>query len=138
MTENLDKLYVRALAAAEGGDSQDRTAHGVVVEYGAREMMKGKSPKAAATVTAKKLGGTENLFLGPGVSHVDAKKLEHLLWRRLAEFAIQGISSMKTGKEHYALDSTIGHFKQKPAVRGELKKRVIEILDKNPFTNDDA
>ncbi len=134
---NLDTLYVKALAAAEENDPGDRTAHGVVVEYGVREMMKGKSPKAAANATTKKLHGTENLFLGPGVSHIDAKKLEKLLWTRLAEFAIKGIASMKPGFEHYSIEGTLQHFGQKPASRAELKKTIIGILGKNPFTHDD-
>lgn len=118
--------------------ANDRSTHPTVVEYAIQTMFKGKSPSAAAKDTVKKHHGTENMFFGPGKSEIDARKLEDAIWDRLVDYTIAAIHRVKEGKEHFALDGTIDHFKQAKGVRKELKKRVIKKLGKDPFTNDDV
>lgn len=116
----------------------DRSAHSNIVEYAIQTMIKrGKSPNSAAKDTVKKHHGTENVFFGPGVTSIDVALLENAIWDRLADFTINGMSQIKEGKEHFALDGTIHHFNQKPTIRKELKRHVIERLGRDPFTNDD-
>ena len=116
----------------------DRSTHETVVEYAARTMMKGKSPAVAAKDTAKKFSGYENMFFGPGVSYIDPQKLEEALWNRLSDFALTGAKRMRPGMEHFALDSTVQHFRQTPGVRKKLKARIIELAGgANLFPNDD-
>ena len=134
-SNDLDKLYDKAIASIHGA-STDRSDNETVVEYGVQDLFKGKSPKAAANFTAKKLSGTENLFLGPGISRINPIKLENNLWKRMAEFVIKGIPNVRTNYEHYVLDGAIQQYNQKPNVRAKLKKTVIEIMGKNPFTHD--
>ena len=108
----------------------DRSTHGTVIEYGAREMMKGKSPAAAAKATAKKLSGAANAFLGSPTEpvYIDPAALEDALWTRLVEFTTKALGSYKQGKEHWAIDSTVQHFKQSPKIREALKKRIVAAL----------
>ena len=124
---------------------EDRSTNSTVVEYAAIEMRKGKSPMAAANRTAKKLSGGTNMFLGPGVTTIDPKKLEGALWDRMAEHAAKGLVHLREGKEHYTLDGTLQFYKQapfggasKPAMRSRLKTLVIERLGRDPFTSDDG
>jgi hypothetical protein len=118
--------------------ANDRSTNPTVVEYAVQTMFKGKSPSVAAKDTAKKHHGTENRFFGPGKSEIDPKKLEDALWERLVDYTIAAIPRIKEGKEHFALDGTIDHFKQARGVRKELKKRVVKKLGRDPFTNDDV
>ena len=123
----------------------DRSTDPTVVEYAVQEMFKGKSPAAAAKRTAQKLSGSENFFLGSGVTTVDPKALEGALWDRLAAYAAKSVGGIAAGKEHYALDGTLQYFKQvpfggtsKPAARSKLKALVVERLGHDPFTSDDG
>lgn len=116
----------------------DHSQHPTVVDYATQTMMRGKSPAAAARATAKSLGGVSNLFISPvDPVQIDPAKLEEALWNRLVEFTVQGMSSMKAGFEHYALDGTIAHFHQAAKIRAILKDRVIAQLGQDPFVNDD-
>ena len=103
----------------------DKSNHPTVVEYAVRDLFKGKSPAAAARFTAKKLSGSENLFLGSGVVDIDPKVLEDNLWERMAASAVSAIPHLKPGMEHYAIDGTLQQFKQKATARKELERRVI-------------
>jgi hypothetical protein len=76
------------------------------------------------------------MFLGPGVTIIDAKKLEDALWDHLVSIVVKNIARIKVEFNHFALDGAIQHFNQKPKIRPELKKRVIERLGENPFLND--
>ena len=111
----------------------DRSTNPTVITYAVQDLFKGKSPAAAAKHTVKKLSGTENMFLGPGVSTIDPKALEAALWEHLADFVIAGFPKMKPGKEDYALDGTIFHFSQKPAIRERLYAEVVKRLGRDPF-----
>lgn len=111
----------------------DRSTHPTIVEYGVQEMFKNKSVKAAARSTAKKHSGYENMFFGPGVTLIDPAVLEDALWDRLADFTIKRIPNMKQGKEHYALEGTLQHFKQKQSALPVLKARVVAKLGHDPF-----
>ena len=108
-------------------------------------MFKGQSPKVAARNTAKKLSGGQNMFLGPGVTTIDAAKLEAALWDRMAEHAAKGVPKFKSEKNHWTLGSTLQFYKQakfggpeKPADRKRLKDLVIEKLGHDPFLSDDG
>jgi hypothetical protein len=123
---------------------EDRSSSPNVVEYAVQDLMKGKTPRAAALHTTKKLSGQDNFFLGPGVTTIDPKKLEAALWDRMAEFASKAAVRSKPGTEHYALQGTLSHFHQakvgemaKPADRSRLRTLVIEKLGRNPFTVDE-
>jgi hypothetical protein len=129
----LDQSFEKALLAAGG---TDRSNHETVVEYGVQMLFKGKNPKNAASATTKKLSGTENIFLGPGLSIVNANKLEENLWERLIDFASSGMKKMKAGFEHYSIDGTLQHFNQKPDLRSKLKEKIIAKLGHDPFVND--
>jgi hypothetical protein len=131
MNRVLRRRYGRA-------ERTDRSVNPTVVEYAVQDLFKGKSPAAAAKATAKKLSGTDNFFIGPGVSTIDPKGLEAALWQRLAEFAAKGATSFKAGKEHWALGGTITHFHQKSTIRAPLKAAVIALLGRDPFTADDG
>ncbi len=112
-----------------------------VVEYGAREMMKGKTPSTAAKSTVKKLNGHSNFLIDTtSATDIDESELEEVLWDRLVDYTIKGIDKMRAGKEHFALDSAVQHFTQTrfKKVRPELKRRVVERLGHDPFTQDDA
>lgn len=129
---------VRRLSEAEANSGADRSTHPNVVEYGVREMMKGKSPAAAAKSTAKKLGGAANMFLGSPTEPVviEPDVLEMALWDRLSDFTVQAISKIKPGMEHYALDGTLQHFRQAPKIRPVLKAHVQKRLGRNPFAGE--
>lgn len=68
-------------------DRVDQSENDTVVEYAMREVAKNKSPKAAASYTAKKLSGGSNMFIGPGITHIDPVILERAIWRRMAQMA---------------------------------------------------
>lgn len=117
----------------------NHSRHPTVVEYGVREMMKGKSPKAAAKNTEKKLGNSQNTFIDyPSIVQIDAKELEAALYERLAESVIKAMEKTKPGFEHYALDGILDNFGQKSReVRKQTKVFVTDALGHNPFVNDD-
>jgi uncharacterized protein YjeT (DUF2065 family) len=78
-----DEAYARM---AQGStDEVDRSADETVVEYAIREVHKNKTPKVAATATAKKLSGGQNMMLGSGTTVIDPKKLEDAIWGRFLE-----------------------------------------------------
>lgn len=115
---------------------KDRSTYSTVVEYAVQYLFKNKTPKAAATATAKKLSGGSNMLLGvhpPDVVKIDARKLEEAVWDRIVDFALKGVASFKPDKAHWALDGAVQHFRQKPARRPELKRRVIARLGRDPF-----
>lgn len=121
-------------ATSEG---TDRSTHATVVEYAVRELFKRKNPAAAAKITVAKLSGTENMFLGAGVTLVDPKKLEDALYDRMVESVIKGLSKVKEGMGHFALDGIVlDQFKQSKAVREKVKKLVQKELGKDPFPDD--
>lgn len=110
-----------------------------VVEYAAITMLKGKSPSASAKATAKKFNGTQNYFIGSAHTvDIDADELEEALWERLVGNVTASIPRIKPGKEHYALDGVLQQFKQKPTLRAELKRRVIEAVGGDPFPHDEV
>ena len=125
-----------AFRFATAQQEEDKSTNPTVVEYAVQYLFKGKSPATAAKETAKKLSGSENLFLGPGITSIDPKKLEAAIWDRLVEFTITNLKRNKAGFEHYALNGTILNFRQKPQIRAELKKRVIKEMGHDPFPND--
>ncbi len=137
---------MRALIEAklrESDDTHDRSTHENVVEYAVRFLFKNKSPAAAAKATVRKLSGHENLFLGPGISIIDAKSLEAAIWNRMVEVAIRGIRNSRPGGEHLVIDGTLFQFRQKKinkpaskAVREKFKNMIIKKLGRDPFVND--
>lgn len=114
----------------------DCSSNSTVVEYAVQNLFKRQSPRKASENTAKSLSGSPNLFLGvhpPHVVQIDPAKLEEAIWGRLVDSVIQGIESFRVEKAHYALDATLNHFEQRPTLRKELKRRVIERLGRDPF-----
>lgn len=125
----------------------DKTEHPSVIEYAAISLIKGKSPTAAAEYTVKKLAGRTNMFLGPGTVEIDSKRLESLLYDRMAESAIQSMRKWppKEGKarlvgylQKYFPDKAgaARAIPQKTYV--EVTKRIVSELGTNPFTDDPA
>lgn len=115
---------------------KDRSTHSNVVEYAVQYLFKGKTPKTAAAATAKKLSGGSNMFLDvhpPDIVKIDARQLEDALWDRMVDFAIKAVARIKPDKAHFALGGTIQHFRQKPALGAELKRRVIAKIGRDPF-----
>lgn len=115
---------------------KDRSTHSTVVEYAIQELFKNKTPKKAAEITAKKLSGGPNMFLGvhpPDVVKIDPRLLEDAVWDQMIDLVLKGVASFKADKVHWALDSAIQHFRQKPNQRAELKRRVIARLGRDPF-----
>lgn len=114
--------------------------HENTIEYAVRTMMKGHSPATSAKRTAEHFNGSTNVFLGSGVIEIDPAELEDALWDRMVDFAIAATAKIKPGKEHYALGGTIQHFGQGrfKKTRSELKERILEKLDYDPFVNDDG
>lgn len=126
----------------------DKTDHPSVVEYAAISLIKGKSPSAAAEYTAKKLAGRTNMFLGPGIVEIDAKRLEALLYDRMAESAIESMRKWPPKEGKAQLVGHLGKYfrhtaggaaraiPQKTYV--EVTKRIVSELGTNPFTDDPA
>lgn len=115
---------------------KDRSTHPTVVEYAVQNLFKNKSPKAAAAATAKKLSGGPNMFLdvhAPDVVKIDVSQLESAVWERMVDYTLKGVASFKADKAHWALDGALQHFHQRPNLRAELKRRVIERLGRDPF-----
>lgn len=125
----------------QGDDMERNGSHSrnaTVVEYAVQEMFKGrgKSAKAAATATAKKLNGYSNVFISPvDPVDIDAKELEAALWDRMADVAIKAMPSYKRGKEDWAVDGTLQHFKQKPEEKQRLMGIIVSKLGYDPFSN---
>ena len=148
--EHLDEQAIKAVASvteqaalilsSATSTGHDHSTHPVVVEYGVHEMFKHKSPEAAAKATAKKLAGSENMFIGPGIVTINDKALTDALWSRLVERTLKALESIKAGKEHYALSGVLSEFGQKvtPKLRAELKKRVNAHAGKDVFPHDDG
>lgn len=118
----------------------DRSADPTVVQYAMQYIYKGKSPSAAAAATAKKLSGSENMFLGYGSGPVfiDPQRLEEAVWSSMVDNAKALIGKLKEGKEHFALDAAVESIKKPAPVRAELKRRVIASMGMDPFRGDDA
>jgi len=128
------RVAARYIGGAEG--ATDRSTDPTVIQYAVQFMFKGKRPALAAKATARKLSGQKNMFLGPGETLIDPKKLEEALWENLVDVVLKGMKGMKPGKEHFALLATIEQFNQNPKEKGNLKKRVIKRLRKDPFPGD--
>jgi hypothetical protein len=114
----------------------DRSQNVTVVEYAVQNLFKHQSPKKAAENTAKRLGGSPNMLLGvhpPSVVYIDQEQLEEALWDRLVDTVIKGIPKFKPDKANWSLNGTLLHFHQRPALRAELKRRVIARLGGDPF-----
>ena len=113
----------------------DRSTHPNVIEYAVHYLFQKKSPRAAAQATARKLSGTDNIFLGPGTTTVDPETLERALWEKLTDLVISRIPKNKKGFEHYALDGTVQQFRQEgnKTVRPKLKQLVVQKLGHDPF-----
>lgn len=106
-------------------ESVDKSDHPTVIEYGVQEMFKRKSPRAAARATAKKLSGSENMFLGSGVVSIDAERLEQNLWRRLVDQTAKAKQRFRPEVTLlWVAESTAQHFNQKPAVAQEIVRRM--------------
>jgi hypothetical protein len=112
----------------------DKTDHPTVVEYGVQQMIKrGQDPLRAARETNKKLSGGTNLFLGNGIVAIDERRLAELLWQRLVDRVVESLAGIREGKENYALDGVVQHFRQSSKTRKELAKRVVRHLGRDPF-----
>jgi hypothetical protein len=81
------RLFLKTLA--ESG--ADHSEHPTVVEYAVRFLFKKKSPAVAAKMTAQRLGGSPNLFIGGGLVpvHIDPKKLENAIYERMVQRALE-------------------------------------------------
>ena len=89
----------------------DHSTNETVVEYAVLNLFKKMSVEKAARVTAEKLSGNRNLMIGGGIISIDPETLERAVWRRLVRVTLDGIPSLKKGKEDVALDSTAYHFR---------------------------
>lgn len=127
------RVAARYLANADL-PQEDRSTHETVVEYAVREMMKRKAPRRAAEITAQKLSGSHNRFLGPVIPLIDPKKLEVALWDRLVEVVLENIRRFKPGAEEMALGAAIDHFRQGKAVEKKVRGLVIKRLGRDPFS----
>lgn len=90
--------------------SQDDSTNGTVVEYAVLNLFKRMSVEKAARVTAEKLSGKSNIFIGGGITSIDPKRLETAIWDRLIQYTMRGIAMEKPGKEEYALINTVDKF----------------------------
>jgi DNA-binding ferritin-like protein len=117
------KLVARLCKKADTDRSTDPT----VVEYAVQYLFKRKSPSVAARMTAAKLNGQVNLLLGPGVSLVDPKKLEQVLWDRLVATAVENTKKIRPGMESIALGWVVDKFKLKGA---RDQKKLLQLMEK--------
>jgi hypothetical protein len=89
------KAIARTLRAAaatlKGSTAVDRSTDETVMEYAKQFLLKKKvkTIAAAARSTAKRLSGGENMMLGPGVTIIDAKKLEATLSAYIRDYGNQ-------------------------------------------------
>jgi hypothetical protein len=74
---------------ADGKPIYERHDDPTILEYAKQNLISGKSKSIAhaAKATVAKLHGGENMMIGPGVSHIDQKKLEGALTHELWEHA---------------------------------------------------
>ena len=116
---------------AVGHHSRNQT----VVEYAAQTMVKGKSPRASARSTAKKLSGSTNMFIDSSgaVIEIDERELEAALWDRLADLVIRAYPKYAVGKEDWAIDGVLQHFEQNQKMKNELRAVVVRKLGRDPF-----
>lgn len=117
----------------------DRSDNGTVVTFAMHTLSKGKSPKAAAESTDQSFHESENMFVGPGVIHIDAKKLEEAIWGRLVDATISSMKSYRADKKYMALEGTLIQYKQRkpgkpaPKIEAELRQRIVSKLGHDPF-----
>lgn len=126
----------------------DRSNHPNVVQYAVITLMKGKTPASAAKSTAKKLSGGDNMFLGPGISLIDAATLENAIYEYMVQHSLT--AGQKPGGKYGMLNnhpapysralverytqSTLAYFGQERetkaqlAVETELLKRTLAKL----------
>lgn len=114
------------------------SSHPTVVEYAVQEMFRGrgKSVRAAAAATAKKLSGLQNMFISSAgdVVEIDPRELEDALWDRMSDVAIKAMPSFKRGKEDWAIDATLQQFQQKPSEKERLMELVVQKLGYDVFS----
>ena len=124
--------------------AMDQSNNPTVVEYAVQYMMRGKSIATAVKNTVEKLHSHENMLIGPGITLIDASKLETALWNRLVDDTIKHLGTYT--KPHFSLDATLNHFNQvkngeassKKALtlRKKLKSLVVKKMGRNPFPDD--
>lgn len=140
--QRLNRVYlVLRKIASEDIEVVDKSTHPTVLDYAVVYMQKGKSPSVAAKLTAEKLSGGTNYFLGNGVVSIDPKVLEDALWDRMANDVITAMPKFKEGKEDFALGGTLDLYGQakgpmrtiNPKQEAELRKRVVKKLGRDPF-----
>lgn len=117
--------------------SSDHSTHSTVVEYAVRFLFKRKSPKVAAKLTAQKLSGGTNMFIGGAAETVvvDPEKLESAIWDRLVSKALKNIATFKAGKEDYAVGAVVDYFNLGKRDAANLGKLVVKKLGR-PLRNE--
>jgi hypothetical protein len=119
-------------------EESDHSKHSVVVQYAVIEMQKKKSPKTASEITAKKLSGASNLFIGSGMDivSIDPVTLENHLYEIMVQNIIDNISRYKPEVAYdYSLLGTLGLYRQDKKVGKKLKKMVIDKVGKDLFSS---
>ena len=117
----------------------DQSTNDTVIQYAVQYQFKNKSPAVAAKLTAQKLSGFQNMFLGGGVVFIDPKKLEEALWGNMMKQVIRNLSNLNPGMESIAVSSAVNHFSLKSSDEKELLKRTIKYLgrplddSRNPY-----
>lgn len=112
------RLFLQTLA--ESGT--DHSEHPTVVEYAVRFLFKKKSPAVAAKMTAQRLGGAPNTFIGGGITpvQIDPKKLENAIYERMVKRALE-LDDVEKG-----IRATLFQFSQSgKRVEKELTRRVM-------------
>jgi hypothetical protein len=135
--------YVLSKAAEGDPQVMDKSTHPTVVQYALEFMKKGKTIPVAAKLTAERLSGGTNVFLGNGIVSIDAKVLEEAIWDKIVEETIRAMKSYKPEKQDMAIGGTLQMFGQakgpmmkiNPKLEAELRKRVIKKLGHDPFVH---
>ena len=93
-------------------EASDHSTNENVVEYAVQNLFKRMGVEKSAKVTAEKLSGGTNAFIGGGheTVSIDPKKLEGAIWDRLVKYTLKGMERMKPGKEDFAFFGTVDYF----------------------------